>query len=140
MEKLELLFADLKAEYAMLLEGIAKKAEELDKKIKAKDVQKAELDKREKELGERELGFAKKSADVEEKFSKIMSEEQLRAKLNEYNTLVGQNQELVKKAEDEHAEAVVLMELVVKRELAVSEREKTYEEKIRKQFADKLLK
>jgi uncharacterized protein YqgV (UPF0045/DUF77 family) len=70
----------------------------------------------------------------------ISSDEQMIAKWNEINTLVGQNEELVKKAENEHAEAVLKLEEVAKRELAVQERERTYEEKIRKQFADKLLK
>jgi hypothetical protein len=140
MDKLELLFADLKAEYAMMLEGVAKKMEELEKKIQAKDAQKVELDKREKELSEKELGFVKKSADIEEKYAKIMSEEQLRAKIEEYNTLVGQNEELFKKSLDHEAEARVMLEQNSAKELALSIREATYEEQIRKKFADKLLK
>jgi hypothetical protein len=140
MDKFEQLFSDLKAEQNSIIEELNIKKDELDKKIAFNTEKKKDLEKRELVLIEKEKGFDKRETDVNAKASKLMTEEQLREKNVEVNTLIGINEELLKSAKDERAEAELKMEEVVKRELAVQERERTYEEKIRKQFADKLLK
>lgn len=140
MDKFEQLLSELKGEQNSIINDLNIKSEQLDKKISSNDVKKKDLDKRELELAEKEKGFDKREAEVNVKASKLMTEEELRKQREEIYTAIGINEELLTKAKDERAESKVLLEEVEKRELAVQEREKTYEERIRKQFADKLLK
>jgi len=140
MDKFEELLQSLKDEQNVVISEYNTKKEELGIKIAKIDEKKKDLDKRELELEVKEKAFGKKEEEVNAKFLKITSDEQMISKWNEINTSIGINEELVKKAENEHVEATIKLEEVAKRELAVQERERTYEEKIRKQFADKLLK
>lgn len=139
MDKFEQLFSELKEEQNSIIADLNIKKEELDKKIAFNTEKKKDLEKRELVLSEKESGFDKREEQINIKASKLLTEEELRKQREEINTAIGINENLVKEAIDERAEAKVLLELVNAKELAVAEREKTYEEKIRKQFADKLL-
>lgn len=140
MDKIEQLLSDLREEQNIVLNELNEKKEELSKKILAKDAKTAELKEREKKLEENEIEFVKKTAEVNEKFSKILSDEQIKTKWNEANTMLGQDEELLKQIIEERGLNVCLLEEIAKREVAVTTRESTYEQEIRKKFADKLLK
>lgn len=140
MDKFEELLQSIRDEQAVVIGEYQTKKTELENKLVKIDAKSKDLDARELTLETKEKDYTKKESDINEKFLKISSDEQMIAKWNEINTLIGVNEEFTKKGVNEHAEAVLKLEEVAKRELAVQERERTYEEKIRKQFADKLLK
>jgi hypothetical protein len=139
MDKFEQLLSDLKAEQSVVIEEYKTKKEELDIKLAKVNAKIKDLDGRELKLSESEKEFSKKEDSVNAKMLKIMTDEEIRAKWDEVNTLIGQNEKLVKQATKENTDAGIKLEELTKRELALSQEKVNYEENIKKQITNKLL-
>jgi hypothetical protein len=98
-----------------------------------------QLDEREAKIELKEKEFVKKSADVEAKYSKIRSDEQLRVDAQAVEQQRALTIEDLKKAQEERGEARIMLADITKRELALASEKESYKTKIKQQVAEGLI-
>jgi exonuclease VII large subunit len=120
--------------------------EAIDNLKKGLDLRVAKVKKRERDIDEREKQLAEWERALNAKYEEVSRIENAK-ELEEKARIKNADTELTfknvvaerQKAEQSLIEVQARQDEVLKRELAVSEREKTYREKIRREFADSLV-
>jgi hypothetical protein len=123
----------LKQKYEEKLSDLADKEAEIKERNNKSKSKKADLDIREKAVEKRESEVAKG-------LKKIRSDEDMTETLAEATRKTEAAEKLNKEVSERLDQAKLKESEVMERELAVTEREKNYRQKIRQEFADSILK
>ena len=127
---------------------------DLSAKFDSLEIQKEALQERERafikqmasfELGlesfnTEKAGFDALKSEVDQKFSKIRSNDQLSEDLISQASKAKQIEQNLKEVKEERALTDIQLQEVLKREYAASERDKNYEEELKKKIAENFLK
>lgn len=135
-ELVEAIDSELSARRATL-ENKADELQVLQNKLAA---EKSELETAQIEFAKEKAGFDTMKSEVDAKFNKIRNDQQLTEDLRTQAIQAKAMQEDLKNAREERMLTDIQLEEIKKRELALSKREKTYQEEIERKFVGSFFK
>lgn len=135
------------------IEYASKAQEELNKERQVLQDFEAKLQEKSSLLATREAGLDTREADIMKKEVEIQNrqeelsawevtkrrEEEVVSLFDQANSKLVDSDKKLKEASEKHGETVQMLEELAKRELALSEKEKTYKEEVKKEMMDKFL-
>ena len=121
------------------LQKLSKKEAELAEKAKLLASHDLELEKRQAELAEKETEYLAKKEELSLWEGKRIREENVQVMFDEANRKEGESQKRLKDAQDAVILADQKLAELSKRELALSEKEKTYKDDVMKEMMQKML-
>jgi len=134
------LVTQIEADLSAKFDSLEIQKEALQERENAFIKQKASFELGLESFNTEKAGFDALKSEVDQKFSKIRSNDQLSEDLISQASKAKQIEQNLKEVKEERALTDIQLQEVLKREYAASERDKNYEEELKKKIAENFLK